>query len=81
MNDTQLERQLNDAASDAISKIEELEDDNETLQDEISGLRDELQEKRDEIDELNDQIQELQAKIEEFEGPDHVNVKIWAAQY
>ena len=67
MNDNKLERQINDAASEAISVIESLEDRISELEGENSDLQDIISEKEDRIGELEEEIEELKEVISELE--------------
>lgn len=64
MNDDKLERQINDAASEAISRIEELEDRVAELEGENSDI---TYDKDTKIEELEDLVQELRDNISELE--------------
>lgn len=64
MNDRRLEADINDAASQAISLIEELEEEIETLKQQISNLEDESEGRMEEINELRDKIAEFEIAYE-----------------
>jgi len=64
MNDSKLERQINDTASDAISKIEELEEELSEKNDEISALRSTIEDRELEISDMENEIFDLKEQLE-----------------
>lgn len=69
MNDKRLEADINDAASQAINLIEELEAEIEDLKGQLRGWQ-------EEVDEKDSEIEELKEEIELLRGEDSSNIRM-----
>ena len=63
MTDKRLEADINDAASQAINLIEELEAEIEDLKGQLRGWQEEVDEKDSEIEELKEEIISLKCSV------------------
>lgn len=67
---------LESATADAVSRMEEMEDDISSLSDIISDLRDTVAERDDQISDLEGEIEDLKEQLEQFRGEDNANIRM-----